>query len=192
MKRTIFYLVLLFVLLTLSGCANEEPPYFNLPTIESEYDFRVSYFSRGMNSEGELRGGDGLWFYAHEREWLQEHPERLERRRRGNDSIPRALSRNAARIVTSVDELAMPELEKYTEYFFENYYIVVIDLTMPHSSLDDLVHRIEADGTILLRPRMAGAGGLTAVSYWTIIIELDNRFRPSEFNVVLIENPWAP
>jgi len=191
MKRAVFYLVLLFALLTLAGCANEEPPYFNLPTIESEYDFRVRYFLRERNHSGAMRGGGGPGYYAFEREWLQEHLDSLTRNRRGANFIPWTLDRSAIRVVMSADELALPNLEEYTEYFFENKYLVIINLIMPHSTLDDLVHRIEVDGTILFRPRLDRRGAFTAVTYWTVIIELDNRFRPSEFNVMFIENPWA-
>jgi len=66
-----------------------------------------------------------------------------------------------------------------------------IDLVMGTASLDELVYRIEENGTIQVRPLMVGGYFLPAESFWTVIIELDNRFRPSEFNAVFISNPWA-
>ncbi|MCL2405587.1 MAG: hypothetical protein FWC92_08580 [Defluviitaleaceae bacterium] len=192
MKRTVFYLVLLFALLTLTGCANEEPPYFNLPTIESEYDFRVLYFSRGRNPAEVLGGDDGWLLHATERAWLQEHPENLNHSWWGRSFGPRPrLTCESLLIVNSIDELANINLPGYTEDFFENNYLVVLNLTMPFSHLTEVVHQVKADGTIVLRPRMSGGGHYgSPPSYRTIVIELDNRFRPSGFDIAFIDNPW--
>jgi len=184
-------LVMLFILITFAGCGYGESPYFNIPSIESQYDFHVRYFARGWDYDGYLAGGNRD-FYAEEWEWLQEFPEYLERCLRRRDFCAETWSwrTREIRVISSVDELAEPNLTEYTKYFFQNNYLVMIELNMPHSSLDELVYRIEANGTILLRPKMVNLPAMTVPSFWTIIIELDNRFQPSDFNVVYVRNPW--
>jgi len=169
------------------------PPYFNLPVIESPYDFRVRYFSR-CRSYGELGvGGNGGGFYTNERLWIQRYPTMLENSWRGGLPNPEAYRHvRDIRVVTSVEELAEPSLTEYTVYFFENNYLVVIELTMPNSRLDELLYRISKNGTILFRPSARDdVFVIFEPSHWTIIVELDNRFRPPEFNVEFIDNPWA-
>ena len=187
--------VLLFILIAVAACGRE-PPFCNQPTIEGPYDFHIRYFNRGFSSpSGYLEGGRGRAdFYAAEREWLQEHPEELNRRWRWSGFCPenRHWTVSRIRVVTSVEGLAEPNLVEYTDYFFESNYLVVIDLTMPHSTLDELVHHIAADGTIQFRPLVIWGGALTGETHWTVIIELDNRFRPPGFSIVFIDNPWAP
>jgi len=211
MKNNIILLILLLVLFALTGCGSEEPPYpdsslseyqyeyeneewlrFNLPTLEheSQYNFHVRYFVHA--------GGDGIVstrrdFYAEERAWLMEHPEDLKRSWRWGVFNPEARQRMVSRlrVVTSIDELTTPNLPEYTGYFFENNYLVVIELTMPNMSLDELVHQVDENGNIILRPRMTGQATYIAVSRWTVVIELDSRFQPQEFSVVFIDNPWA-
>ena len=211
MKNNIILFILLLALLALTGCGNEEPPYpdsstseygyeheneewphFNLPTLEheSQYNFHVRYFVHA--------GGDGFAsvrrdFYAEERAWLKENPDDLERSWRWGVFNPETRQRMVSRlrVVTTIDELTIPSLPEYTEYFFENNYLVVIELTMPNMSLDELVHQVDENGNILLRPRMTGQATYIAISRWTVVIELDIRFQPQEFNVVFIDNPWA-
>jgi len=169
------------------------PPYFNLPVIESPYDFRVRYFSR-CSSYGELGvGGNGGGFYTNERLRIQRYPAMLENSWRGGLPNPEAYRHvRDIRVVTSVEELAEPSLTEYTVYFFENNYLVVIELAMPNSRLDELLYRISKNGTILFRPSARDdVFVIFEPSHWTIIIELDNRFRPLEFNVEFIDNPWA-
>jgi len=70
---------------------------------------------------------------------------------------------------------------------------VVISLPGREVDLFWVVYSIAADGTIKIRRRMirSGFGVPTEVMpLWTIIIELDNRFQPPEFNAVRISNPW--
>jgi len=170
-----------------NSSAPYDMPYFNLPTIESPYDFRVRYFSRGW-SYGDYLDREAHNIHAQERSWLQDYPELLERSLR-----PGSFNRRAPdfRVVTSFDELNEPNLTEYAGDFFYNNYLVMIELPMPHSSLYEVVYRVTKDGTILLRPRICMGYSLSMVSYWTVIIELDNRFQPLEFNVEFISNPWA-
>jgi len=197
--------MLLFVLFSFTGCDNgelslvniltgecdnEEAPYFNLPTIESRYDFRVRYFSRGWDYDGDLVESRRD-FYARERKWLQEHPESLECNWRRNGFVPGSRPYVEIRVVRSLDDFAEPSLTNYTECFFDMNYLVVIELVMGNASLNELVYRIKENGTIHFRPLMIDDDSLPMESYWTVIIELDNRFQPLEFNAVFISNPWA-
>jgi len=192
MKKIGFFLTLLLVTLIFAGCNNSEelPPYFNNPTIESQYGFQIRYFWRGWQPDEDLVESTHD-FYAEEREFLDEFPEFLEHnwggRRRPEPGSHFAVE---IRIVSSVNELLPPSLTEYTGHFFENNYLVVIDLTMPGGLLSELVHRIEEDGTIQFRPLMINAPNPAAISYWTVIIELDNRFQPPWFSVEFISNPW--
>jgi len=175
-----------------SDCEDEEPPYFNLPTIESPYPFRVRYFRGGRRPDGNLFAVRED-FYAEERAWLQTNPNALKQSLRSYGFEPEDHLRHVfgIRVVTSIGELAVPNLTEYTEYFFEHNYLVVISLYMGQSELWEIVHSVDGSGVIQFRPRMSEAFALLEVTHWTVIIELDNRFKPQEFSVVFIDNPWA-
>jgi len=190
-------------------CGSETPPltpteilaipYFNAPTIESPYDIRVRHFARvwdgqllwvhrhSYNMDGESRD-----FYAYERKWLQEHPEYLNRRRRGGTCpVDLAQRVHSIRVVTSVAEIELGMIG-YTECFFYSNYLVVIDFSMGHSSRVEMVYRVKANGTIVVRPLISRSDFHTHHPYGTVVIELDNRFQPPEFNIEFICNPWGP
>jgi len=176
-----------------------QAPFCNLPTIESEYGLRVRHFARvwdgylvwvhryRYNMDGESRD-----FYAYEMEWIQEYPEYLTRRRPGG-TCPISLAQRVReiRVVTSMDELELGMIG-YTECFFYSHYLVVIDFSMGHSSMVEMVHQVQADGTIVVRPLISVSGFHTHHPYGTVVIELDNRFKPTDFSVEFICNPWGP
>jgi len=192
MKKNLCFLTLLLILLAFVGCDSGLSPYFNLPTIESEYDFQVHYFFRSRRQSEDLRRGI-IDDYALEREGWQAYPEGLERSWRQSHFCHEHQLRSVIeiRVATSVEELAEPSLTEYSEYFFQSNYLVIIELAMPMGRLDELVHRIEANGTIQFRPNMSPTGSVAVPSHHTVIIELDNRFQPPGFSVVFIDNPWA-
>jgi len=172
---------------------NDEPAYFNLPTIESPYPFRVRYFRGGRHI------GDSLFevnndFYADERRFLWFSPNEMESSWRPLtfDTESHYIQHiTGVRVATSVDELANPSLTEYDACFFESNYLVVINMLMPNTTLDDLIHQIDKNGVIQMRPNMTERISLFNISRWTVIIELDIRFQPLDFNVVFIHNPWA-
>ena len=204
MKRVFALLVFLFVSLTLAACSNEpstytgepptyssEPLYFNLPTSESPFNFRVRYFF--TDADGRIIGEHERDVYARERTWLEEDPEW-----QGPSRPPGWWHQYVPlQIVTSMAELAEQQNQElwrreYTENFFENNYLVIIEFTTPHSILEDVLYRIEDDGTLVFRPWLVGYVALMVESRQTVVIELDNRFQPEAFRVVFIENPLTP
>jgi len=221
MKQSCFILILMFALFSFAGCVNEAQPltpavysneiqpltsaeimatpYFNLPTIESPYSLHVRHFARAWDGHllwvhRHLYGVDGASrdFYAYERAWLQENPEYLKNRRRGG-TCPVVLGQRVReiRVVTCATEIE-PGLIGYTKCFFYSNYLVVIDFSMSHSSEVEMVYRVEANGTIVVRPLISKSGFSTHHLYRTVVIELDNRFQPPEFSIEFICNPWGP
>ena len=168
-------------------------PTFNLPAIEDSYDFRVRYFERRGNQEHLAVNDTDL--HAEEMVSLQERPWYLGRywRRAGFTSEHMSAE---ARVVTSFEELTDSVLrDEYNQHFFDNNFLVIIDLPSSCRHPHDMVYRVEANGNIVMRPTMRGATpsiGLTFWPRWTVVIELDNSFQPSsEFSVVFIANHWA-
>lgn len=175
-----------------------EEEYFNLPTIEGEYDIRVRHFARAH--DGHLVWVHRVWytdggsrdFYAYERELLQDNPEYLTHRRPGGTcQVDLARRIQDIRVVTSALELE-PGMVGYTMCFFDTNYLVVINMTRVHPSDIEMVYRIQANGTIVLRPLIVDSNFRTQGTYRTIVIELDNRFKPPGFNIEFICNPWGP
>jgi alpha-tubulin suppressor-like RCC1 family protein len=74
--------------------------------------------------------------------------------------------------------------DMFCDDFFSENYLVAFELEQGSTALEYRVASVQANGDIILRRlENLGLAGM-AHSYWTIVIELDNRFAPDNFNVV--------
>jgi len=189
MRKTIISAIAAVLALALYACntappAAVEPPSdaetFNLPLCENAFDFRIRYYGEPGERED---------VYAQERAWLLENPGARESNWRWDVPDPWWHKDDAVEI--NVVTTVQPWATGYTEDFFESRYLVIVELTTPHTNLEDVVYRITEDGAIVFRPLLIGGAFGTMVSYWTVIIELDNCFQPEQFYVEFIDNPWT-
>jgi len=191
MKKVFAIVLALALAFSLCAC-NTAPPSteitqdgdaetFNLPLCENAFDFHVRYYSDESGEREDV--------YAQERAWLLENPGARESNWRWDVPDPWWHKDDAVEI--NVVTTVQPWTTGYTEDFFESRYLVIVELTTPHTNLEDVVYRITEDGAIVFRPLLIGGAFGTMVSYWTVITEMDNRFQPEQFSVVFIDNPWA-
>jgi len=161
-------------------------PDFNFPTVESEYPFQVRYLSRSR-SHTQFIMGEERFLYVEELAWVQRVPQGMDRNQQGMGASAHAWRSSTARVITTAEELAKPCLTEYDDYFFEHSYLVVIELLITHSSLFELVCTVTQDGDIIIRHAMTSRLFHGSPTYWTIIIELDNRFQPPLFRMEFID-----
>jgi len=87
--------------------------------------------------------------------------------------------------LTWIEHYYMPE-------FFEDSYLVAVQVYTPHLRIEDVVYRIDDNGTITFRPLMQANEFVdTAVGQWLVLVELGRNFTPRQFQVEFIDNPWA-
>ena len=76
-------------------------------------------------------------------------------------------------------------IETYTEDFFATNFLVFVLLEEVSGSIRHEVKSVDENGDIIIR-RMEPEIGTADMALWHIIIELDNRFQPEQFNVNLV------
>jgi len=102
-------------------------------------------------------------------------------------------------VITSVEELAeftdahiclisgwssafLNAIEVYTEEFFSESYLVIVNLIETSGSIRHGVDSVSSNGDIAIT-RAIPCIGTADIADWSIIIELDNSFKPSEFGL---------
>ena len=76
-------------------------------------------------------------------------------------------------------------IEVYNDDFFANNFLVFVLLEEISGSIRHEVESVDENGEIIVR-RMEPEIGTADMALWHIIIELDNRFQPEQFNVNLV------
>jgi len=92
----------------------------------------------------------------------------------------------SSRGITQSDTQAgfIEAIEKYSESFFTNSYLVVVLLEEISGSIRHKVDSVNADGDIVIN-RLQPEIGTDDMAEWNIIIELENSFMPETFNIIL-------
>jgi len=72
----------------------------------------------------------------------------------------------------------------YSEVFFKSRYIVIFGLWEPHAGVRHRVDIISRNGDIHITRMDPGGYDMEEIG-WFIILELDNRIIPEEFNIVM-------
>ena len=79
----------------------------------------------------------------------------------------------------------------YDEDFFEEYYLLAIQLYTPILALQDVVHTICELGIVTFRPLFAREElGDTMAGQWLALVEMPRNFRVQQFQVQFEGNPW--
>jgi hypothetical protein len=74
----------------------------------------------------------------------------------------------------------------YSDYFFEENYIVVVSLWEPSGSIRHRVERIDENGDIVIS-RLLPEIGTTDIGEWSIIIGLNNDVKIEQFKAVFVD-----
>jgi hypothetical protein len=77
-------------------------------------------------------------------------------------------------------------IEKYSDDFFAGNYLVIVLLSENSGSIRHKVEKIDANGDIVIT-RQLPEMGTADMAAWNIIIELNNDFKPEQYQVVLTE-----
>ena len=81
-------------------------------------------------------------------------------------------------------------IEKYTDGFFANNFLVAVNLIEGSGSIRHKVENIDENGEILIK-RLGRGHGTDDMAAWSIFIEIDNVFRHTQFEVRLVDvNGW--
>jgi hypothetical protein len=76
--------------------------------------------------------------------------------------------------------------EKYSDDFFADNFLVIVELAEPSGSIRHKVERIYENGDIFIR-RLVPEIGTDDIGSWGIIIELNNNFKIDKFHVVFVD-----
>jgi len=77
-------------------------------------------------------------------------------------------------------------LEKYSDDYFADNFLVIVDLWEPSGSIRHKVERIDENGEIVIN-RLMPEIGTADIGYWSIIIELNNNFKLEQFQTVFLD-----
>jgi hypothetical protein len=76
--------------------------------------------------------------------------------------------------------------KEYSDKFFKDNFLVIVELWEPSGSIRHRVERIDENGNIVIS-RLLPEIGTTDIGEWGIIIELNNRFKLSQYQLVLVD-----
>jgi hypothetical protein len=82
-------------------------------------------------------------------------------------------------------ELDYNTIEKYSDNYFEDNFLVIVELWEPSGSIRHKVERIDENGDIVIR-RLVPEFGTDDIGQWGIIIELNNNFKTEQFQAVFV------
>ena len=77
-------------------------------------------------------------------------------------------------------------IEKYTDGFFANRFIVFVILEEGSGSIRHTVENVEENGNIIISRSLPQIGTMD-MAQWHIVIEFDNSFKPDKFSVAFYE-----
>jgi len=82
-------------------------------------------------------------------------------------------------------------IEKYSNSYFADNFLVIVELWEPSGSIRHKVERIDENGNIVIN-RLVPKLGTDDIGQWGIIIELNNNFKTRQFQIVFLENDNIP
>ena len=74
---------------------------------------------------------------------------------------------------------------EFDDDFFAENYLVIFNITMPTTAFSYVVESVQCNGDIRMVWRPEGRFAGDMLTYWTVVIEMSNNFRPRTFNVLL-------
>jgi hypothetical protein len=77
-------------------------------------------------------------------------------------------------------------IEKYSDDFFAGNYLVIVLLGEGSGSIRHKVERVDTNGDIVITRQLPEIG-TADMAAWNIIIELNNDFKPEQYQVVLTD-----
>jgi hypothetical protein len=82
------------------------------------------------------------------------------------------------------DKNFLGAIERYSDEYFADNFLVIVDLVEGSGSVRHKVERIDENGNIVINRLLPGVG-TDDMAAWSILIELDNNFKEEQFRVVL-------
>jgi hypothetical protein len=79
-------------------------------------------------------------------------------------------------------------IEKYSDDYFANNFLVIVDLWEPSGSIRHEVEMIDENGNILITRLIPGPFLTDDIGSWSIIIEINNNFKVEQFKAVFVDN----
>ena len=77
-------------------------------------------------------------------------------------------------------------IERYSDDFFANNFLVIVSLTEGSGSIRHEVERIDDNGDIVIN-RLLPEVGTDDIASWSIIIELNNNLKIEQFQTILVD-----
>jgi len=77
-------------------------------------------------------------------------------------------------------------IEKYSDNYFADNYLVIVELWEPNGSIRHKVERIDKNGDIVINRLVPGPYHTDDIGNWGIIIELNNNFKAEHFKTVFV------
>jgi len=82
-------------------------------------------------------------------------------------------------------------IEKYTDDYFADNFLVIVELWEPSGSIRHKVEKIAKNGDIVINRLLPRIYFTDDMGDWSIIIELNNNFKVEQFQTVFVDvRPW--
>ena len=84
------------------------------------------------------------------------------------------------------DTAFLTAIEKYSDSYFSDNFLVIVGLVEPSGSNRHKVQRIEENGDIVIKRLLPEEDSTADMAAWSILIELNNDFKVNQYRAVLV------